>query len=50
MNKTPLHFAIENDSKEMFELLILKGADINVTFLINLNMILLFLINIILNK
>ena len=28
-NKTPLHFAAENDSINMGELLISKGADIN---------------------
>ena len=30
-NKTPLHCATENDSKEVIELLIQKGANINVT-------------------
>ena len=29
MNKTPLHYAIEYNSKEMEEMLISKGANIN---------------------
>ena len=29
-NKTPLHYAIENKSKEIFDLLIAKRADINI--------------------
>ena len=29
-NKTPLHIAAENNSKEIAELLILEGADINI--------------------
>ena len=29
MNKTPLYYAAENNSKEIGELLISKGADIN---------------------
>ena len=28
-NATPLHFAVKNNSKDMFELLISRGADIN---------------------
>ena len=48
--KTPLHIAAENNSKEMLELLILKGADINAIDIIYLNIIILFLINIIYNK
>ena len=28
-NETPLHYSIKNNSKDMFELLIAKGADIN---------------------
>ena len=28
-NNTPLHYAVKNQSKEMVELLITKGADIN---------------------
>ena len=28
-NQTPLHYAAEKKSKEMFEILISKGADIN---------------------
>ena len=34
-NKTPLHYAAENDSKKMFELLFSKGADINAKDIIN---------------
>ena len=30
-NKTPLHYALENNLKEVFELLILKGANIKIT-------------------
>ena len=26
---TPLHYAVENNSKEIFEILISKGGDIN---------------------
>ena len=44
---TSLHIAIEKNSKEIFEILISKGADINAKDIIYLNMILLFLINII---
>ena len=29
MNKTPLHYAAEDNSKEMGELLLSEGADIN---------------------
>ena len=29
MNKTPLHFAVENNSKEIVKLLISKGAKVN---------------------
>ena len=36
-NKTSLHIAAENNSKEMFELLISKGADINAIDIIYLN-------------
>ena len=28
-NKTPIHYAAESNSKEMLEILISKGADIN---------------------
>ena len=33
-NKTPLHIAVEKDSIKMEELLISKGADINIKFFI----------------
>ena len=46
-NKTPLHLAAENNSKEVGELLISKGADINAKNLIHLTIEILFLINII---
>ena len=45
MKKTPLHYAAEKNSKEMLEILISKGADINAKDIIYLNMIILFLIN-----
>ena len=44
---TPLHFAALNNSKEMIELLILKGADINAKDIIYLNIKILFLIKLI---
>ena len=43
----PLHYAAENNSKEIGELLILKGADINAKDIIDLNIRILFLINLI---
>ena len=50
-NKTPLHYAAKSNSKEVGELLISKGADINTKDIIYLNInIIVFLINIILNK
>ena len=45
--KTPLHYAALKNSKEMLEILISKGADINVIDIIYLNIKRLFLINII---
>ena len=45
--KTPLHIAAEKNSKEIGEVLISKGADINAKDLIYLTIIILFLINII---
>ena len=47
-NSTPLHCAAENNSKEIGELLISKGADINAIDIIYLIItIILFFINII---
>ena len=46
-NETPLHIALEKNSKEMFELLITKGVDINAKDIIYLNRRILFLIKII---
>ena len=46
-NITPLHVAAENNLKEIGELLISKGANINAESIIYLNIIILFLINII---
>ena len=46
-NDTPLHYASKNNLKEMIELLISKGADINVKDIIYLNSIILFLIKVI---
>ena len=42
-----MNIAGENNRKEMFEILISKGTDINLTFLIYQNMEILFLIKII---
>ena len=44
---TPLHYAAENNSKKIGELLISKGADLNVKGILSQNMKILFLINII---
>ena len=44
---TPLHYAAEKNSKEMLELLISKGADINAIDIIYLKIKVLFLIKII---
>ena len=46
-NFTPLHYAAENNSKEIGEVLISKGADINAKAIIYLNIKILFLIKII---
>ena len=46
-NRTPLHYSTINNSKEIGEILISKGADINAKDLIYLNIKVLFLINII---
>ena len=47
---TPLHLAAEKNSKEIGELLIAKGADINAKDNIEGNMVLFFLMKTILNK
>ena len=46
-NYTLLHIAACNNSKDMIEILISKGADINAKNIIYLNIIILFLIKII---
>ena len=46
-NITPLHIALENNSKKIGELLISKGADINAKDIIYQIIIILFLIKII---
>ena len=46
-NRTPLHIALEKNSKEMAEILISKGADINAKDIHDQNIIILFLIKII---
>ena len=38
-NKTPLHYAAENDSNKIGEILISKGADINAKNIIYQNII-----------
>ena len=43
----PLHYAAWQNSKDIGEILISKGADINVKDIIYQNIIMLFLINII---
>ena len=43
-NQTPLYRAAEFNSKDMFEILIAKGANINIMDIISLNMIFLFII------
>ena len=43
-NKTPLHYAAKSNSKEIGEVLISKGADINAKDIIYQNIIILFLI------
>ena len=42
INKTPLHYAAENNSKEIGEILISNGADINAKDIIYLNIIIFF--------
>ena len=49
-NLTPLHYAAEKNLKEIGEVLISKGANINVYDIIYLNILILFLIKIISNK
>ena len=46
-NKTPLHIAAENNSKEIVEILISKGSDINAKDINYQNIKILFLIKII---
>ena len=46
-NKTPLHIAAQKNMKEIGELLISKGADIDAFDIIYLNMVILFLIKLI---
>ena len=46
-NCTALHYAAENNSKEIGEILISNGADINAINFIHLNIIVFFLIKII---
>ena len=46
-NQTPLHYAMDENSKEIIEILISKGADINAKDIIYLNIGMLFLINLI---
>ena len=46
----PLHYAARKNSTEIGELLIAKGVDINPKNIIYLNIIILFLINVIYNK
>ena len=43
--KTPLHYAGDNSSKEMYTLLMSKGANINLKDMIYINRIIVFLIN-----
>ena len=50
MNKTPLHFAAFYISKEMFKILISKGANVNAKDSIYHHIILLFLIKILWKK
>ena len=49
-NETPLHIAAENNSKEIGELLISKGANTNAIDIIYLNMKIFLFIKIIQNK
>ena len=46
-NRTPFHHAAEKNSKEIGELLISKGADINAKNIIHINILILFLIKLI---
>ena len=50
LDLTPLHYAAQFNSKEIKEVLISKGADINAFEIIYLNIIILFSIKIIYNK
>ena len=44
-NRTPLHYAAMNNSKEIGELLISKGANVNPIDIFYLNIKMIFLIN-----
>ena len=44
-NWTPLHWAVEKNSKEMLEILISKGANIHAKTIIYINILIFFLIN-----
>ena len=46
-NKMPLHYAVENNSKEIGEILISKGADVNAMGIIYQIIIILLLIKVI---
>ena len=46
-NKTPLHYAVENDSIEMLKFLLFKGADIKAKDIHSLKIIILFFLMII---
>ena len=50
LNKRPLHCATDNNSKEMFKILISKGADVNAEGNKSENLIKFLLINIIESK
>ena len=47
---TPLHYAAQNNSKEIGEILISKGANVNAKDIIPQNMQILYLINVNFNR